>query len=92
MELPKLSERVFQTGAHLLSDEKMSNEEVVRCITSWIQNTEIEDCSVFSQVVKYFYFLICLLLQDVYDMVISTANITGIGTVSRTQHLVNVCG
>ena len=84
--------RVFHAGAHLLSDEKMSNEEVVRCITSWIQNTEIEDCSVFSQVVKYFYFLICLLLQDVYDMVISMANIMGIGTVSRTQHLVNVCG
>ena len=90
--MPKLSERVFDTGAHLLSDKKMSNEEVVRCITSWIQNTEIEDCSVFSQVVKYFYFLICLLLQHVYDKVISMANIIGIGTVSRTQHLVNVCG
>ena len=42
MELPKLSKRVFHAGAHLLSDEKMSNEEVVRHITSWIQNTEIE--------------------------------------------------
>ena len=92
MELPKLSERVFHTGAHLLSDKKISNEEVVRHITSWIQNTEIEDHSVFSQVVKYFYFLICLLLQDVYVTVISMANIMGIGTVSRTQHLVNVCG
>ena len=69
----------------------MSNKEVVRCITSWIQDTEIEDHSVFSLVVKYFYFLICLLLQDVYGMVISMANIMGIGTVSRTQHLVNVC-
>ena len=90
--MPKLSKRVFHTGAHLLSDEKMSNKEVVRCITSWIQNTEIEDHGVFSQVVKYFYFLICLLLQDVYVTVISMANIMGIGTVSRTQHLVNVCG
>ena len=78
---------MFHAGAHLLGDEDMSNKEVVRCITSWIQNTEIEDCGVFSQVVKYFYFLTCLLLQDVYDTVISMANIMGIGTVSRTQHL-----
>ena len=89
MESPKLSERVFHTCAHLLGDEDMSNEEVIRHITSWIQNTEVKDCGVFSQVVKYFYFLICLLLQDWYDMVISMANIMGIGTVSRTPHLVN---
>ena len=78
MELPKLSDRVFHTGAHLLSDENMSNEGVVRCITLMIQNTEIQDHGMFSQVVKYFYFLICLLLQGVYDMVISTANIVGV--------------
>ena len=70
----------------------MSNEKVIRCITSWIQNTKVKDHGVFSQVVKYFYFLICLLLQDWYDMVISMANITGIGTVSRTPHLVHSCG
>ena len=86
--MPKLSGRVFHASAHLLSDEDMSNE-VIRCITLWIQNTEVKDCGLFSQVVKYFYFLICLLLQDLYDTVISTANIMGIGTVSRTQHLVN---
>ena len=83
---------MFHACAHLLSDEDMSNKEVIRHITSWIQNTEVKDCGVFSQVVKYFYFLICLLLQDWYDMVISMANIMGIGTVSRTPHLVNQCG
>ena len=41
MESPKLSERVFHAGAHLLSHEDMSNEEVIRCITLWIQNTEV---------------------------------------------------
>ena len=59
MELPKLSKRVFHACAHLLSDEDMSNEEVIRHIISWIQNKEVKDHVVFSQVVKYFYFLIC---------------------------------
>ena len=47
---PKLQERFFHDGTHLLGHPDRSNEEVIRRITSWVQTTALPECTVFSQV------------------------------------------
>ena len=78
-ESPKLTERIFHASAHLMQDDDMTNEEVVRHITSWLQNTEVEDCGMFSQVGNSVV-LCVFMLQDVDDMVISTVTAMDICT------------
>ena len=46
----KLPEQFFHAGVHLLGHPDRSNEEVIRCITSWVQTAPLPDHSVILQV------------------------------------------
>ena len=73
-----------------MQDDDMTNEEVARHITSWLQNTEVEDHGMFSQVGNSVVFLYVFMLQDVDDMVISTVTATDIGTASSQSQILIV--
>ena len=68
-ESPKLSERIFHMCTHLMGDQDITNEEVVRRVTSWLQNTEVKDRGIFSQVFKYVVLALLFCFQGADSMV-----------------------
>ena len=52
-----------------MGNEDLTNKEVVRCITLWVQNMAVEEWGVFSQVDKYLILVTCFCFQEMGIMV-----------------------